>query len=89
MQQVISFQQAQTKHFQNLGIKFKKAMILAQIHVFINEAESHRKELYKSYYEAFNANKRDEMVNLSREITEAGGRLSAFRKCENLIAINI
>lgn len=67
----------------------KKAFLIAQMHVFLNEAEKRRKELYVSYAKAFNESKTKEMHELALQITEAGGKLSALTKCINLVAISI
>lgn len=89
MQQVISFQQAKQRCQEKQNDAYKKAMLLAQMHVFMNEAESQRKELYKSYAKAFKESNTKDMRDLALQITEAGGKLSAFTKCINLLAIQI
>lgn len=89
MQQVISFQQAKERSQEKQEVAYKKALLLAQMHVFMNEAEKQRKELYKSYAKAFSESDTNEMRDLALQITEAGGKLSAFIKCINLVAIEL
>lgn len=89
MSEIISIDKIREIKKHNSDSAYKKAMVLAQIHCHINDTEKERKVLYNRYYEAFNSNKLKEMTDLSREITEVAGKLTAFRKCENLIVINI
>lgn len=89
MQNVISFQQAHIKSEKKQADCLKKAFLLAQMHVYMNEAEKQRKSLYESYAKAFNESNTKEMQEIALQITEAGGKLSAFIKCINLIAINV
>lgn len=89
MQQVISFQQGKERSQEKQEVTYKKALLLAQMHVFMNEAEKQRKELYKSYAKAFSESDTNKMRNLSLQITEAGGKLSAFIKCINLVEIEL
>lgn len=85
MQNVISLQQVKEQKQEQT---VKKAILLANMHVFMNDAEKRRKELYCEYSKAILTNNNDLTNKLALEITEAGGMLRAFRKCENLIAIN-
>lgn len=89
MQNVISFKNALSmKSYKQKHIN-RKAIVLAKIHCQINAAENEKNEYMKRYYEAFNANKIKEMTNISRYLTEAAGKLSAWRKCENLILMEL
>lgn len=89
MQNIINFQDAKAKQQTMQEQTVKKAFLIAQMHVFMNEAENQRKELYESYAKAFSESKTKEMHELALQITEAGGKLSALTKCINLVAINI
>ncbi len=89
MQNIINFQEAKAKQQTMQEQSVKKAFLIAQMHVFMNEAENRRKELYESYAKAFSESNTKEMHELALQITEAGGKLSALTKCINLVAINI
>lgn len=86
MQNVISLQKAKEMKDEQT---YKKAMLLAQMHVFMNDAEKNRKELYAKYSEALMAGDTNAMFALALSITEAGGMLRAFTKSANYIASNV
>lgn len=85
---VIDFEKA--KHNQQTMQEHtaKKAFLIAQMHVFMNDAESRRKNLYKEYSKAFTSNDIKLMQKLALEIVETAGKLSAYTKCANLVAIH-
>lgn len=89
MQNVINIREIQSINKTKQDFTTNKAMLIAKMHLFMNDAENKRESLYKSYKDALMGNKTAEMERLALEITETSGKLSAFTICANLVAINI
>lgn len=87
MQNIIDFQAAKEKQQAIQEKTTQKAFLIAKMHVFMNEAEAKRKTLYLEYSKAFNSNDTKLMQKLALEIVETAGKLFAYTKCANLLAI--